>query len=209
MDTTQQELLRQAWLEGKHGGLPAQEQAEAWALREVWKDSGKGDHGMKTFIASKVAKQGGGHPSSEAMRKFFERIDADSNCFPGKANYENQGPVPFLTGSNRAAIARCAMTMKERDPTRVFRRGGEIAHKRVSQGGPRELHSASIRDAFRCIRRCFRCIQTFGHVCGLVFLYIFALRRSAQLPYYNIRRENLLPQGRFQRPAPAARASCF
>ena len=38
--------------------------------------------------------------------------------------------------------------------------------------GGRELHSASIRHAFCCIRRSPPCIQIFGHVCGLVLLWI-------------------------------------
>ena len=119
MDTRQQELLRQAWLKGKDGYLPAREQAKAWALREVWKQMGKADHGMKTFIASKVKKQGGGNPSSEAIRQFFEKIDADREWFPGKADYENQGAPSVMTGTSRAAIARCAMNMKDKgvEPT--------------------------------------------------------------------------------------------
>ena len=34
-------VLGSAWLEGKDGGLPGREQAEAWALREMWRDAGK------------------------------------------------------------------------------------------------------------------------------------------------------------------------
>ena len=45
MAESSQDLLRSAWLEGKDGGLPGREQAKAWALREVWRDAGKADHG--------------------------------------------------------------------------------------------------------------------------------------------------------------------
>jgi len=31
-------------------------------LREIWRDAGKADHGMKTYIGGKLKKQGGGAP---------------------------------------------------------------------------------------------------------------------------------------------------
>ena len=66
--TSRQELLREAWLGGRTGSLSALSEAKAWALREVWRESGKPDHGMLSFIASKVKKVGvggrsGGSPS--------------------------------------------------------------------------------------------------------------------------------------------------
>ena len=112
MDDSKQELLRSAWLEGKKGSLNGREQAKAWALRESWKDSGKGEYGMNAYIAGKLLKQGGGSPGREALRRFFEKIDADDEWFPGKGNYEDAGRPAILTGLNRAAIARSAMTMK-------------------------------------------------------------------------------------------------
>ena len=36
-----QDLLWSAWPEGKDGGLPGREQAKAWALREMWRDTAK------------------------------------------------------------------------------------------------------------------------------------------------------------------------
>ena len=112
MTESKQDLLRSAWLDGKDGGLSGREQAKAWALREVWRDAGKGDHGMKTYIAEKLTKQGGGAPSSEAVRKFFEKVDADADWFPGKANYDDVGAPSVMTAQQRAALARCAMAMK-------------------------------------------------------------------------------------------------
>ena len=46
MAESRQELLRSAWLEGKDGALSGREQAKAWALREMWRDAVKADHGM-------------------------------------------------------------------------------------------------------------------------------------------------------------------
>ena len=65
-----QALLQKAWTEGRHGRMPAWSQAKAWALREVWRDVGKGDHGLASYVAGKVTKAGGGHPSGEAIIQF-------------------------------------------------------------------------------------------------------------------------------------------
>ena len=111
-DETKQDLLRNAWLDAKSGGLPGREQAKAWALRELWKHSGKGEHGMKTFICTKLKKKGGGSPTVPSLCTLFDKIDADPDWFPGKANYDNCGAPCTMTSQNRAAIARCAMAMK-------------------------------------------------------------------------------------------------
>jgi hypothetical protein len=50
MAESSQDLLRSAWLEGKDGALSGREQAKAWALREIWRDSGKSDHGTELAI---------------------------------------------------------------------------------------------------------------------------------------------------------------
>lgn len=111
---TRQDLLRSVWLDGKDGCLSGREQAKAWALREVWRASGKGDHGMLTHIAGKLVKQGGGGgpPTGEAVRQFFLKIDDDDDWFPGKGNYEGMGPPTVMTAHQRSVLARCAMAMK-------------------------------------------------------------------------------------------------
>ena len=104
MTDSRQDLLRSAWLDAKDGSLSAREQAKAWALREIWKDSGKADYGMKTFIAGKLKKEGGGSPSSEAMTCFFDKVDVDDDWFPGKGNYENMGAPPMMSGQQRGGF---------------------------------------------------------------------------------------------------------
>ena len=84
VETSQQQLLREAWLEGKEGGLSAREQAKAWALREVWRHEGKPEHGMKAFIAGKlkkfsVKKEGRVAPTASSICKFFAKVDADDD----------------------------------------------------------------------------------------------------------------------------------
>jgi hypothetical protein len=68
MAESTQDALRSAWLDAKEGSLSGKEQAKAWAMREIWRDADKAEHGMKTYIAGKLKKQGGGAPSSEAVR---------------------------------------------------------------------------------------------------------------------------------------------
>jgi len=113
MTDSRQDMLRSAWLDAKDGSLSGREQAKAWALRKVWKDSGKADHGMKTFIAGKPKKKGGGSPSSGAVKQLFEKVDADDDWFPGKGNYEEVGAPSIMSGQQRGALARCAMAMKK------------------------------------------------------------------------------------------------
>ena len=83
MADSKQELLRAAWLDAKEDSLSGREQAKAWAWREMWRDAGKKDHGMKTYIAEKLTKKGGGAPSSEAVRRFLDKVDADPDWLPG------------------------------------------------------------------------------------------------------------------------------
>jgi hypothetical protein len=113
MADSQQDLLRSAWLVGKTGCLSGREQAKAWALREVWRDSGKAAYGMNTYIVAKLKKQGGGSPGPQGLGRFFEKVDADDDWFPGKGNYDDVGAPSVMTGQQRAALARCAMIMKK------------------------------------------------------------------------------------------------
>ena len=117
-----QELLRTLWLEAKSGALTAREQAKAWALREAWRDSGKTEHGMCTYIAGKLTKTDGAAPKSESVKKLLDKMDVDDDWFPGKAHYENMGPSAALTKTNRAAIAKSAMALKKKGVEPTFGR---------------------------------------------------------------------------------------
>ena len=52
-------------------------------------------------------------PSSGAVRQFSEKVDADAEWFPGRASNDDVGAKALMTGQQRAAMARCAMTMKK------------------------------------------------------------------------------------------------
>ena len=66
MAESKQDMLRSAWLDAKDSSLSGKEEATAWALREIWRDAGKADHGLKSYIAGKLKKQGGGDPKQSA-----------------------------------------------------------------------------------------------------------------------------------------------
>ena len=64
-----QELLRDAWLHAQPGRLSAWGQAKTLALREVSREL----HGRTqlAWIAARVEKAGGGHPSLAALHQLF------------------------------------------------------------------------------------------------------------------------------------------
>ena len=113
------ELLKEAWISGRQGNMSGQSQAKAWALREVWRDGhGEKTYGMLTHIASKLytstpPRKKKEHPSVSALGQLFDKMDSDTEWFPGKSDRARHGPAPAINGTNQAIIARSAMTMKE------------------------------------------------------------------------------------------------
>ena len=117
----QQEVLRQAWLEGRDGNLNALGEAKAWALREVWRANHDNDYGLLPFVAARVAKCGFDeeHPSTSALYQLFSKMDGDDAWFPGKSYQVKHGPAKALNGTCVQAIATSAMAAKKRkiEPT--------------------------------------------------------------------------------------------
>ena len=109
------------------------------------KDSGKAEYGMLTYIAGKLTKTDGQAPQSEAVKRFFAKVDADDDWFPGKADYEKTGAPAALTGPNRAAIARSAMALKKRGGVTDLREGRSIVPQSSSESGDeaalRQVHN--------------------------------------------------------------------
>ena len=87
MAAHKQELLKELWLGGKAGTLSAQQEARAWGLRSAWQEEhGDTTYGMNTWIASKVwkikeEKKRQEHPTPEALRQLFEKIDTPASAF--------------------------------------------------------------------------------------------------------------------------------
>ena len=128
MEASQQELLKSAWLGGRTGNLSALTQAKVWALREVWRESGKSEYGMHMFISKRVKKIGGGCPTRPAISQLLDKIDADRDWFPGKSTQEQHGPQSAITPTNQAIVARSAMIRKEQ--------GSEITYPSMVAANP-------------------------------------------------------------------------
>ena len=104
-------------------------QAKAWALREVWRDERKkqkqkGDHGLLTYVASKLTTKAEGNakgaaPSVAALSQFYNKIDNDKKWFPGKRYGDPPGRPTAITETNKAVIARSLMAYSEKggEPT--------------------------------------------------------------------------------------------
>jgi hypothetical protein len=76
---------------------------------------------LNTYVAGKLKKVGGGQPTRQSVRELFEKMDEDTEWFPGKSTQEDFGPAKHLVGAVRATVARSAMTMKKAgvEPTYV------------------------------------------------------------------------------------------
>ena len=74
------------------------------------------------------------HPSREAIRLLFSRIDSDKSWFPGKSYQKRFGPKPVLTPAKRQKIATSAMAIKESGEEPTF--GAVIQRCPVSTCNP-------------------------------------------------------------------------
>ena len=72
-----QASLQELWLGGKAGCLSVREQLKAWALREAWRQSNEGSHGMLTWTAEKLVKIGSGQPTVAIVKESLYRVDKD------------------------------------------------------------------------------------------------------------------------------------
>ena len=103
--------LSEAWLTAKDGYMPPVEQAKLWALRHVLRKMGQ-DEKQYTWMSQQVSLKGGGNPGRDAVRLFFERVDADPEWFPGKKS--NVGGRPReMTEHKEGVLAKSAMALKK------------------------------------------------------------------------------------------------
>ncbi len=78
----------------------------ALAFREVLQELCPGEQHFQ-YIADKIDVEVDGkvqHPSRQAIRKFFERVDSDDDWFPGKHSGTKRGPAPLLNGAKRRCM---------------------------------------------------------------------------------------------------------
>ena len=130
-----QELLRQAWAQGRTGYLSALSEAKAWALREVWRSEGKGERGLMTFVAQRVTKIGGGNPQQPAISKFFAKVDNDPDWFPPSESYH-----PTIPPSDRPTMQR------ERERDNNFRTANRPQNSKQTQTEQKRATSRKRRE---------------------------------------------------------------
>ena len=75
---------------------------------------------MWAFVAAHVTKVGGGSPTPSAMQQLLEKVDADPDWYPGKAELHARGPKSVITARNQNVVAQSAMSMKARGEEPVF-----------------------------------------------------------------------------------------
>jgi len=139
MGESKQELLRKAWLGGREGNLSPLMEAKAWALREVWNDDKESSYGMLEYIRGKVVKvapegEEPEPPTKQAVAKFFQKVDADPDWYPGKSTQEKHGPSSVINATNQGIVARSAMAMKNR--------GEEVTYAKLVAATPKALANA-------------------------------------------------------------------
>ena len=106
-----QEALRSLWLDAPVGRLCAWEVAKALGLREASKELEGGEPNIP-WIASRLTKVGGGSPTKQSLHELFNKVEDDSEWFPGKHSGKKRGRKPLLTPAKRRCIAQCAMAAK-------------------------------------------------------------------------------------------------
>ena len=102
--------LHHAWFSGKRGSMASVEQAKLWALREVLSKQGESTTQWQ-WMSEQVSLVGGGHPTREAVRKFFLRVDSTASWHPGHHS-KSSGRLPELTQRKRQRIAESMMALK-------------------------------------------------------------------------------------------------
>ena len=109
----QQEALCTMWRTARRDGeLSPASQATVHALKQTWEqEHGDKTYGKLTWIKDRVAKQGGGTPTTSAISQLIDKMGGDADWFPGK----NYGARP---GRNRdiseLSETRCVSHMASR-----------------------------------------------------------------------------------------------
>ena len=131
--------LQAFWLQAPSGRLCPWAQAKALGLREAAKEVFAEDDWLG-WIAARVSKVGGEHPTRSALHQFFEKVDSDPDWFPGKHNGNKRGPVPLLTPGKRRCISESAMAAK--------RVGDEPSVEAVLHACPKATYNPKTKQPF-------------------------------------------------------------
>lgn len=100
------------WHTAKAGGLSPWQQAVALGMREASKELHQ--QPKLWWIAERVKKADGTHPTPSGLCQFFQRVDGDPDWFPGKISDTKRGRPPLLTPAKKRCLATSAMAIKAR-----------------------------------------------------------------------------------------------
>lgn len=119
-----QRQLAAMWKTARSGNLSPWSQAKAWGLKHAWEvthEDGQ-TYGRNAWIAERLCVEGSPKkkPSPQSIGQLLTKMD-DPEWFPGKICGSGSlgGRPPVLSETNRAVIARSAMSLKEKgiEPT--------------------------------------------------------------------------------------------
>ena len=118
--------LQELWTRAAPDRMPPKEQCKLWALRQVLRKLSEDDDQYE-WMASQVTVVGGGksgqggHPGREAVRQFFQRVDAaGTDWYPGYSSGQRKGRPLQLTPGKRQIIATSMMAAKKRGTTPCY-----------------------------------------------------------------------------------------
>ena len=95
--------LDELWLGGREGTLCPLESLKAFAFYAVYLEQGASEKKVFVKVAEKVTKLGGGHPGSDAIRKFIGKVRGDPKWYPGKQYRCLRKKVPFPLGVSQSS----------------------------------------------------------------------------------------------------------
>lgn len=105
--------LRQLWASAATGRMTPKEQCKLWALREVLRAQGA-DTTQFEWMSQQVTVVGGGSPGRDAVRRFFQRVDAAGDDWHPGYTAGRRGRRPEMTPRKRRMLAASMMAAKKR-----------------------------------------------------------------------------------------------
>lgn len=107
------EKLGDLWTQAKSGSMCPLEQAKLWALREVLRKQGDNDTDY-AWMSERVVAEGGGHPSRQAVRQFFLKVDEMGGAWYPGYKPDTVGRPKEMNPKKRRAIAVSMMSQKKK-----------------------------------------------------------------------------------------------
>ena len=93
--------------------MTPREQCKLWALREVLRKQG-GDAAQYEWMSQQVTVVGGGRPGRNAVRCFFQRVDAAGDAWYPGYTAGRRGRRPEMTPKKKKLLAGSMMAAKKR-----------------------------------------------------------------------------------------------